>query len=122
MISDCLFLNALIYILIDLAPLMIYFPVLILFNVNLASGPGQSFLFFNQAITVALTAATEVDFFWGLLTMQSTTTSCSPVLCPILQRVKRSRRGSAQSEATVQATSSEVTSSEVYFDMAELDS
>ena len=68
LISDSLFVNALIYILIDLAPLMVYFPVLILFNVNLASGPGQSFLFFYQA----LRAAADVDYFWGLLTRQST--------------------------------------------------
>ena len=67
-ISDSLFVSALIYILIDLAPLMVYFPALILFNINLASGPGQSFLFFYQA----LTAATNADFFWGLLTIQST--------------------------------------------------
>ena len=65
--SDFPFGNALIYILIDLAPLMVYFPVLILFNINLASGPGQSFLFFYQA----LTAATGVDYFWGMLTMGS---------------------------------------------------
>ena len=64
-ISDSLFVDALIYILIDLAPLMVYFPALILFNINLASGPGQSFLFFYHA----LTAATEVDSFWGVLTM-----------------------------------------------------
>ena len=45
-ISDSQFVDALIYILIDLAPLMVYFPAQILFKVNLASGPGQSFLFF----------------------------------------------------------------------------
>ena len=56
-----------VYIMLDLAPLMVYFPVLILFNINLASGPGQSFLFFYQA----LTAATGVDYFWGMLTMGS---------------------------------------------------
>ena len=66
--SASLFVNALIYIPIDLSPLMVYFPVLILFNINLASGPGHSFLFFYQA----LRAAADVDFFWGLLTMQST--------------------------------------------------
>ena len=67
LIPDSLFGNALIYILIDLAPLMVYFPALILFNINLASGPGQSFIFFYQTVT----AATGVDYFWGLLTMQS---------------------------------------------------
>ena len=56
-----------VYIMLDLAPLLIYFPVLILFNINLASGPGQSFLFFYQAIT----AATGTDSLWGFLTMQS---------------------------------------------------
>ena len=66
-VSDPSFVTALVYILIDLAPLMIYFPVLILFNINLASGPGQSFLFFYQT----LTTATNQDLMWGLLTMQS---------------------------------------------------
>ena len=56
-----------VYIMLDLAPLMVYFPVLILFNINLASGPGQSFLFFYQA----LRAAIGRDLFWGLLTMGS---------------------------------------------------
>ena len=56
-----------VYIMLDLAPLLIYFPVLILFNIDLASGPGQSFLFFYQA----LTAAIGRDLFWGLLTMGS---------------------------------------------------
>ena len=67
LISNSLLVTALVYILIDLAPLMVYFPVLILFNINLTSGPGQSFLFFYQS----LTAATEKDYLWGLLTMQS---------------------------------------------------
>ena len=67
LISDSLFVDALVYTLIDLAPLMIYLPVLILFNINLASGPAQSFIFFYQA----LTATTEVDYVWGVLTMGS---------------------------------------------------
>ena len=67
LISDSLFVDALVYILIDLAPLMIYFPALILFNINLASGPGQSFIFFYQTVTAAI----DVESFWGLLTMQS---------------------------------------------------
>ena len=35
--------SAIVYILVDLIPLMVYFPLLILFNFNLASGPAQSF-------------------------------------------------------------------------------
>ena len=65
---------ALLYILIDLAPLMIYLPALILFNVNLASGPTQSFLFYYQV----LPAATQFGLYfspeniiWGFMTMQS---------------------------------------------------
>ena len=65
-----------VYIILDLVPLIIYFPVLILFNINLASGPGQSFLFFYQMLPAAtagsaLSAAAGTDSFWGLLTMQS---------------------------------------------------
>ena len=70
--------RAIVYVLIDLAPLMVYLPLLILFNANLAAGPTQSFLFFYQA----LPAAVAIDFFpisypiagglwWGLFTMQS---------------------------------------------------
>ena len=56
-----------VFIISDLAPLLIYFPVLIVFNINLASGPGQSFLFFYQALSAVL----ESNFLWGFLTMQS---------------------------------------------------
>ena len=43
-----------VYILIDLIPLMVYFPLLILFNFNLASGPAQSFIFFYQVLPAAI--------------------------------------------------------------------
>ena len=56
-----------VYIILDLAPLIVYFPVLIIFNINLASGPGQSFLFFYHTLSAIL----ETEFFWGFLTMQS---------------------------------------------------
>ena len=70
--------RAIVYVLIDLAPLTVYLPLLILFNANLAAGPAQSFLFFYQA----LPAAVPIDIFpvtypiagglwWGLFTMQS---------------------------------------------------
>ena len=70
--------RAIVYVLIDLAPLMVYLPLLILFNANLAAGPAQSFLFFYQALPVAV----PIDNFpviypiagglwWGLFTMQS---------------------------------------------------
>ena len=70
--------RAIVYVLIDLAPLMVYLPLLILFNANLAAGPAQSFLFFYQT----LPAAVLIDifptfytiaggFWWGLFTMQS---------------------------------------------------
>ena len=39
-------LSSVVFIIVDLAPLIVYFPVLIIFNINLASGPAQSFLFF----------------------------------------------------------------------------
>ena len=55
------------YIILDLAPLIVYFPVLIIFNINLASGPGQSFLFFYHAVT----ASTDSDIYWGFLIMQN---------------------------------------------------
>ena len=56
-----------VFIISDLAPLIVYFPVLIVFNINLASGPGQSFLFFYQALAAVLVT----DSLWGFLTMQS---------------------------------------------------
>ena len=69
---------ALLYILIDLALLMIYFPVLILFNFNLAAGPAQGFVFFYQVLpalldidTLTYLNAISGGFSWGLLTMQS---------------------------------------------------
>ena len=72
--------QAFVYILLDLTPLMVYFPVLILFNVNLASGPAQSFVFFYQALPAAI-GIDSLDplgyntilggVFWGTLTMQS---------------------------------------------------
>ena len=83
---------ALIYTLIDIAPLLVYFPLLILLNVNLASGPAQSFVFFYQA----LPAVNRIDrerylnalaggFSWGLLTMQSSLMiSSSFQFCPSL--------------------------------------
>ena len=54
--SNCTFDSGLasVYILINLIPLMIYFPLLILFNFNLASGPAQSFIFFYQALPAAI--------------------------------------------------------------------
>ena len=56
-----------VYIILDLAPLIVYFPVLIIFNINLASGPAQSFLFFYHTLSAIL----ESEFFWGFFTMQS---------------------------------------------------
>ena len=46
--------QAVLYILIDLLPLMFYFPILILFNWNLASGPARSFIFFYQVLPATL--------------------------------------------------------------------
>ena len=70
--------RAAIYVLIDLAPLMVYLPLLILFNANLAAGPAQSFLFFYQALPVAVPIDIFVNrhligggLWWGLFTMQS---------------------------------------------------
>ena len=64
------------YIILDLAPLIVYFPVLIIFNINLASGPAQSFLFFYDAVTVSyqqlsLRGVDPVFLSWGFLTMQN---------------------------------------------------
>ena len=66
-------LDSLVFIILDLAPLIVYFPVLIIFNINLASGPAQSFLFFYQAVTVSYQQLSliGVDLPWGLLIMQS---------------------------------------------------
>ena len=65
---------ALLYILMDLAPLMIYLPLLILFNVNLASGPGQSFLFYYQVLPAATQFGryfSPENIIWAFMTMQS---------------------------------------------------
>ena len=53
---NCIFNSGLapVYILINLIPLMVYFPLLILFNINLASGPAQSFIFFYQVLSAAI--------------------------------------------------------------------
>ena len=72
-------LGSLVFIIVDLAPLIVYFPALIIFNINLASGPAQSFLFFYHALSAALSAAigSKLPFiksyshFWAWLTMQS---------------------------------------------------
>ena len=70
--------RAAIYVLIDLAPLTVYLPLLILFNANLAAGPAQSFLFFYQAISVAMPIDIFVSghliaggFWWGFFAIQS---------------------------------------------------
>ena len=70
--------RAIIYVLIDLAPLMVYLPLLILFNVNLAAGPAQSFLFFYQTLPAAVPIDISQTFYpiagglwWGLFTIQS---------------------------------------------------
>ena len=71
-----------VYILIDLAPLMIYLPLLVLFNVNLVAGPAQSFVFFYQALPAIvpfrntlnigpLNTLTIGHIFWGFITLQS---------------------------------------------------
>ena len=60
-------LDALVFIMLDLAPLIVYFPALVIFNINLASGPGQSFLFLYHA----LSAVFKNDTLWGFLTMRS---------------------------------------------------
>ena len=68
-------LDSLVFIMLDLVPLIVYFPVLIIFNINLASGPTQSFLFFYHVLSEArgsdLPAVESNVHFWGLLTMQS---------------------------------------------------
>ena len=66
--------GSLVYIVVDLAPLIVYFPLLIIFNINLASGPAQSFLFFYHAVTVSYqlsTAPPGTNLLWGLLIMQN---------------------------------------------------
>ena len=60
-----------VFIIVDLAPLIVYFPVLIIFNINLASGPGQSFLFFYYAVTLTEADADYILGSIGFLTMQS---------------------------------------------------
>ena len=55
-----------VFIVSNLAPLIVYFPVLIIFNINLASGPAQSFLFFYHAVSIFAS-----DILWGFLTMQN---------------------------------------------------
>ena len=70
--------RAAVYILIDLAPLVVYLPLLILFNGNLAAGPAQSFVFFYQALPAAIPIDIFRDFYpafggfwWGLFSMQN---------------------------------------------------
>ena len=75
-------LYSLVFIILDLAPLIVYFPVLIIFNINLASGPAQSFVFFYHALSAvldfnlligsSLVGSNRLGLLWGLLTMQST--------------------------------------------------
>ena len=68
-------LDSLVFIMLDLVPLIVYFPVLIIFNINLASGSAQSFLFFYHVLSAAIGSelpVIESNFhFWGFLTMQS---------------------------------------------------
>ena len=77
---------ALVFVLVDLVPLIIYFPLLILFNVNLVSGLAQSFIFFYQTLPAAVpirpfSASTFIGrFLWGFLTMQSPIDVLIPVL------------------------------------------
>ena len=68
------------FVLLDLALLIIYFPLLILFNINLASGHAQSFIFFYQVLPVAvpIDSVNPVNLnvfgggvIWGPLTMQN---------------------------------------------------
>ena len=59
-----------VFIFLDLAPLIVYFPVLIIFNINLASGPAQSFLFFYHALSAVLNPDLLLNSI-GFLTMQS---------------------------------------------------
>ena len=80
-------LGSLLYITIDLAPLIVYFPVLIIFNINLASGPAQSFLFLYHAVTVSYQqlSYTGIDLFWGFITMQSPINNVvSPLTLPYI--------------------------------------
>ena len=60
-----------VFIILDLAPLIVYFPVLIIFNIDIASGPGQSFLFFYHAVTPSESDADYRLDSIGFLTMQS---------------------------------------------------
>ena len=74
-------LDALVFIIVDLAPLIVYLPALIIFNINLASVPAQSFLFFYHALSavvdsdllIGLSAvgSNHSGLLWGLLVMQS---------------------------------------------------
>jgi len=67
--------RAVLYVLIDLLPLMFYFPILILFNWNLASGPARSVIFFYQVLPATLSVDDTVYgrhvFLCGLITMKS---------------------------------------------------
>ena len=55
-------LDSLVFIMLDLAPLIVHFPVLFIFNINLASGPAQSFLLFYHALSAVL----DFDLLIGL--------------------------------------------------------
>lgn len=66
--------QAVLYVIIDLLPLIFYFPILILFNWNLASGPAQSFIFFYQVLPATVLISNlfyGVFVLFGLITMQS---------------------------------------------------
>ena len=67
--------QAVLYVLIDLLPLMFLFPILILFNCNLAAGPAQSFIFFYQVLPTTVSVDELVYgghvFLFGLVTMKS---------------------------------------------------
>ena len=99
-------------VLISMMLLIIRLTIISLYSGNGSKLTGLLFLAF---VLICLPIVICVGyFFWKCKCCKRCRACC--------KRVKRNWRGSAQSEATVQATSSEVTSSEVYFEMTELDS
>lgn len=67
------------YIVIDFLPMLLIFPLVVFFNLNLASGPKHSLLFFYQCVPTAIAFdynPTQIYFFsgelvWGLFTLHN---------------------------------------------------
>ena len=67
------------YIVVDFLPLLVIFPLVMFFNLNLASGPKHSLLFFYQCVPIAIAFDYNPaqiylysgEFVWGIFTLHN---------------------------------------------------